>query len=78
MQIKKITTGFVIQTFDTELGRYISQEFIASDVAEYETEGGEIIKEADLAVHNFGPLGEEPYLPFEMEQPKENVDISEM
>lgn len=31
MKINKITTGFVIQTFDTELGKFVSQEFIAGD-----------------------------------------------
>ena len=36
MKIKKITTGFVVQEFDTELGTYISQEVIASDEVAYE------------------------------------------
>jgi len=64
MIIKKITTGFVVQTFDTKEKRYLSQEFIAGEV-DYETMKGE-------PVTNTGMLnddGSEPYLPFTMLQP---------
>lgn len=40
MLIKKITTGYVIQTFDTELARFVKQEFVASDTVEWEDENG--------------------------------------
>ena len=43
MKIKKITTGFVIQTFDTKEGKFVSQEFIAGDDVSYETEQGEAV-----------------------------------
>jgi len=53
--IKKITHGYVIQTFDEEL---ISQEFIAGDEVDYEDEhGNEIDPTYD-------------YAPFDMAQPK--------
>jgi len=38
--INKITVGFVIQKFDTESGKCISQEFVAGDEVSYETESG--------------------------------------
>ena len=38
--IRKITTGDVIQVFDTETNKFTSQEFVAGDV-EYEDEFGE-------------------------------------
>ena len=31
MILNKITTGFVIQSFDTETGKYFLQEFVAGD-----------------------------------------------
>ena len=52
MIINKITTGFVIQKFDTEAHKFISQEFIATpigcseDQVAWETEFGEPIKPA--------------------------------
>lgn len=78
MLINKITTGFVIQTFDTEKGKYVSQEFVAGDQVDYEEkETGNPMdwEEWDkLNVNkelNFGPYAEnEPYLPFDMVQPK--------
>lgn len=42
--IKKITTGFVVQEFDTETKQFISQEFIAGDDVEFENEIGERVK----------------------------------
>ena len=55
---KKITNGFVIQTFDDEKNQFVSQSFIASDESDYEDEFGETIEEFD------------EYLPFEMVQPE--------
>ena len=75
MIIKKITFGFVVQTFDTELskpqlysmgsiGRCISQEFVAGDQVEYEGLDGSVI-EGDA----FDPMTLS-YHPFNMEQPE--------
>ena len=67
MVIKKITTGFVVQTFDTDIGKFISQEFIAGDECSYENSyptDGETVDSNLLEVD-----GKEAYLPFEMTQP---------
>jgi hypothetical protein len=40
MLVNKITEGFVIQVFDTELRRFVSQEFVAGDRCEYEDKDG--------------------------------------
>ena len=63
MLIHKITEGHVVQTFDTQLGQFISQAFVASGRCEYEDEDGKPV----------GPkkLGDpEPYLPYDMAPPK--------
>ena len=70
MKLKKITHGFVVQTFDTEKGEWVSQEFVAGDDTEYETEIGNPLR-ADGAAELAG--GEEPYLPFDMVQPGRDV-----
>jgi hypothetical protein len=82
MIIRKITPGFVIQKFDTETKEYVSQEFTAENPVDYETEDRGEVGEADLediaARHNFGPYAEsEPYLPFDMLQPKDMVNLRE-
>lgn len=65
MRINKITCGFVIQTWDTELNRWIDQEFVAGDQTEFEEAGtNRILDPADLWRD-----GAEPYLPFHMTQP---------
>lgn len=66
MIIKKITTGFVIQSFDTELGEYTHQEFFAGDDVDYEDEDGNQANSMMLESAD----GSEPYLPFEMVQPE--------
>ncbi len=73
MLINKITTGFVIQVFDTDTKKYVSQNFVAGDQVDYEsTDGQTPIEDGDLEKYNFGPDAEnEPYLPFDMLQPKE-------
>jgi hypothetical protein len=43
MIINKTTVGFVIQKFDTESGKCVSQEFVAGDEVSYETESGQHI-----------------------------------
>ena len=65
MLINKITTGFVIQTFDTEKGRFISQEFVAGDFVEYEKKDGEPCEPSLWEVD-----GKEVSLPFDMQQPQ--------
>ncbi len=57
MIVKKITTGFVIQTFDTKTGKFVSQEFIAGDQVDFEDKKGNAVEEFDN------------YLPFDMVQP---------
>ena len=65
MRINKTTYGFVIQTWDTELNRWIAQEFVAGDQTEYE----EADTERTLDPADIWSDGPEPYLPFEMKQP---------
>ena len=65
MFINKITDGFVIQTFDTETGKFVSQEFIAGNESDYENkETAEAVSSELLIVD-----GVEVYLPFDMKQP---------
>ena len=65
MRINKTTYGFVIQTWDTELNRWIAQEFVAGDQTEYE----EADTERTLDPVDIWPDKPEPYLPFHMKQP---------
>ena len=65
MIINKITTGFVIQTFNTETKQFVSQEFKAADDVTWEDENGNSVKspgDDDTA---------EPYLNFDMVQPSQ-------
>tara|TARA_Y100000310_G_scaffold209426_1_gene210058 strand:- start:13146 stop:13340 length:195 start_codon:yes stop_codon:yes gene_type:complete len=62
MLVNKITTGYVIQTFDTEAGWYIGQSFVAGEV-NYEDSNGTPVDQTEVM-----PTPE-PYLPFNMEQP---------
>lgn len=67
MIISKITVGFVVQKFDTDRQDWVSQEFIAGDQYDYETEDGDPIN-----VQNFVDRvisREEPYLLYDMIQP---------
>ncbi len=48
MLVKKITVGFVIQDFDTDAKRFISQDFVAGDEVDYEDEKGEAVEESLL------------------------------
>src|ERR1035438_3730424 len=67
MRINKITQGFVVQTWDTELNRWIGQEFMAGDQTEFEAaDSDQILDPADI-----WPTGPEPYLLFHMKQPDE-------
>jgi len=67
MKINKITTGFVIQTYDTDLMKWTGQEFVAGDQTEYEEAGTARI----LTPAQIWPQVPEPYLPFLMQQPDE-------
>ena len=67
MRINKITHGFVVQTWDTELNRWVGQEFVAGDQTEFEAaDSDRILDSADI-----WPDRPEPYLPFQMKQPDE-------
>ena len=75
MIIKKITVGFVVQTFDTETGKYVSQDFVAGDQVDYETEkqniNGAFLDDKNNVLDDVCskmPFPE-PYLPFNMVQP---------
>lgn len=63
MIIQKITSGFVVQKYDTVSQRFISQEFVAGDECDYESDG-ETVDPSLLEVD-----GREVYLPYEMVQP---------
>ena len=65
MIVKKITTGFVVQTFDTETKKFLSQDFVAGDECDYENEDGDAVDSNLLEVND-----EEVYLPFDMVQPE--------
>ena len=65
MLVRKITSGFVVQVFDTEKGQFVSQEFVAGDDVAWEDELGETV---DSSVAEAG--GHEAYLPFHMIQPE--------
>lgn len=65
MLINKITTGFVIQTFDTEQKKFVSQNFTAGSECDYEDQTGTPVESELLEVN-----GDEVYLPFDMVQPK--------
>jgi hypothetical protein len=67
MLIRKITSGFVTQVYDTQHGRFVSQEFTAGDDCQYEDERGEAVDSSLLNVH-----GHEAYLPFQMVQPTDD------
>lgn len=60
MIVRKITYGFVIQTYDTQDQEFVSQEFVEGDQCEYEDINGNPV-DCDLI---------DDYLPFDMVQPK--------
>lgn len=63
MILCKITSGYVVQSFDTEKNQWVSQEFIASSVTDYEDESGRPLLDIEQQ------LIEDEYLPFCMKQP---------
>lgn len=65
MIVKKITVGFVIQDYDTETEKFVSQEFIAGDQVDWEDEDGNAIPKEDA------------YLSFEMVQPEDMESVED-
>lgn len=62
MIISKVTTGFVIQQYDTNTDAWVSQQFVADPHYYYEDKFGKAV--------NSEIMGDpEPYLPFDMVQP---------
>ena len=79
MKIQKITSGFVIQTFDTDAQSWVSQEFVAGDECDYEVVGDDgipdIISTEQFMSHVKGE--NEPYLLYDMVQPDTDNDTEE-
>ena len=65
MLVNKVTAGFVVQVFDTESRRFVSQQFVAGDQCDYEDKDGDPVDSKALEVD-----GKEAYLPFDMVQPQ--------
>lgn len=65
MILNKTTTGFVVQKFDSETGRCLSQEFVASDQVEWEDQKGEPIEDGQYGIDT-----EALYWPLDMKQPE--------
>lgn len=66
MVIQKITTGVVIQEFDTDTQQFVSQRFKAGDEVIYEV-GGDEVNQTDFEDRLVSHGG---YLPFIMVQPE--------
>lgn len=82
--LKKITAGFVIQEFDPDLKKFVSQEFTCGDEVTYEDSN---VPDEDLDIDEGDPDledqfvtndGTEPYLPYMMYQPGELDTINEL
>ncbi|MBY0523627.1 MAG: hypothetical protein K2R98_09510 [Gemmataceae bacterium] len=67
MIVRKITTGFVVQEFDSDTGRCLSQEFVAGDQVEWEDRQGNAVSDGDFGIDLAGL-----YFPLEMKQPEES------
>jgi hypothetical protein len=68
MIVRKITQGFVVQEFNAETGRCLSQEFVAGDQVEWENRAGESISDGDFGIDLEGL-----YFPLEMRQSEEEA-----
>jgi hypothetical protein len=66
MILTKSTEGYVVQRYDTELGEWTDQDFIAGDGCELTDEDGSNVDWPDNL-----SASREPYLPFIMKQPQE-------
>jgi len=69
MLVKKITTGYVLQVYDTKLEKFVSQEFVASDIVDHEDMMGNPVDELGLDLDS-------DYLPFDMVQPQDGLGAS--
>jgi hypothetical protein len=77
--LKKITAGFVIQEFDPDLKKFVSQEFTCGDEVTYEdTNVDDPNDETDPQNQFVANDGTEPYLPYMMYQPGELDTINEL
>src|SRR5271154_5555823 len=63
-EIRKITTGFVIQRW-SDNGVFLGQEFTSGNECEYEDENGEVL--------DLDEIKEPDYEPYNMVQPSESV-----
>lgn len=72
MIVKKITTGFVVQTYDTDLECCTHQEFVAGDQVDWEDEDGNTLLSLSDSTQYVGDtdldLEDLPYQPFDMVQ----------
>jgi hypothetical protein len=66
MIVHKVTTGFVMQEFETDTGRCLSQQFIAEDEVEWADRQGNLVSDGDFGIDLEGL-----YFPLEMKQPEE-------
>ena len=64
MILTKTTPGMVVQKFDSETGRCISQEFVAGDQVEFTDQKGNRIEDGQCGIDLEGL-----YWPAEMKQP---------
>lgn len=64
--VKKITVGFVVQEYDTETEKFVSQDFVAGDQVDWEDEDGNAIPD------------EGAYLSFEMVQPEDIESVEDI
>ena len=58
--LSKITVGFVVQVWNEETNKWVSQNFVAGDEVNWENEAGEPVDVPEC----------DPYLPFDMVQPE--------
>ena len=65
MIVRKITTGFVVQQFDSDTGRCISQEFVAGEQVEWEDQKGNPIEDGQSGIDLEGL-----YFPVELKKPE--------
>ena len=75
MELRKITVGYVIQTFDTEKKCWVDQEFKASDDVTQEDDKGDAL--TTIQVEEKIGLNAIPYLSFMMVEPKHMIRTSE-
>lgn len=74
MQLKKITEGFVVQTFDTDKKEFTEQSFTTGDQCTYEDTDGNIVEPDEFNDEN----GNEAYLPYHMLQPNQQKAVYDL